>query len=50
MVDNPSDVRIGSKGDLRGAADLGLFNPQQRTSGDCRSTSEKCQKRSSKID
>jgi len=25
-----------------GAADLGLFNPKQRTSEDCRSTSEKC--------
>ena len=25
-----------------GAANLGLFNPQRRTSEDCRSTSEKC--------
>jgi hypothetical protein len=31
------------KGRPSGAADLGLFTPQQRTSEDCRSTSEKCQ-------
>jgi hypothetical protein len=32
----------GSRGALQGAADLGLFSPQQRTSEDCRGTSEKC--------
>jgi hypothetical protein len=36
---------LHSQGQRRpsGAADLGLFTPQQRTSEDCRSTSEKCQ-------
>src|SRR4029453_15179740 len=36
------NVRLGSRGPS-GAADLGLFNPKQRTLEDGRSTSEKCQ-------
>ena len=35
---------FGVKRRPSGAADLGLFIPQQRTSEDCRSTSEKCHK------
>jgi len=38
-------VRV--KGRPSGAADLGLFIPQQRTSGDCASTSEMCQQKKS---
>jgi hypothetical protein len=38
-----ANVRVGVKRRPSGAADLGLFNPQQRTSEDCRRTSEKCQ-------